>query len=138
MKEDCLDLPDKIFIKRHVKLTAEQKRLYEQMKKTAMAVLNGKVTSTMTVLTQLMRLHQITCGHFTADDGSEQQVESNRMNELMDILEEVEGKAIIWAHYQHDVMNIYKLLEDKYGPGSVVHYYGKTLPEERDLSLIHI
>ena len=35
-----------------------------------MAVLNGKVTTTMTVLTQLMRLHQITCGHFTADDGS--------------------------------------------------------------------
>ena len=50
------------------------------MKKAAMAVLNGKVSTTMTVLTQLMRLHQITCGHFTADDGSEQQVESNRMS----------------------------------------------------------
>ena len=32
-------------------------------------------------------------------------------------------------------MNIYKLLEDKYGPGSVVHYYGKTLPEERDYAI---
>ena len=42
------------------------------MKKEAIAVLNGKVTSTMTVLTQLMRLHQITCGHFTADDGTTQ------------------------------------------------------------------
>ena len=40
------------------------------MKKQAIAHLNGKVTSTMTVLTQLMRLHQITCGHFTADDGT--------------------------------------------------------------------
>ena len=40
------------------------------MKKEAMAILNGKVTTTMTVLTQLMRLHQITCGHFTSDDGS--------------------------------------------------------------------
>ena len=37
-------------------------------------MLNGKVTTTMTVLTQLMRLHQITCGHFTADDGSVQSV----------------------------------------------------------------
>ena len=45
-------------------------------------MLNGKVTTTMTVLTQLMRLHQITCGHFTADDGSTQAVESNRLNEL--------------------------------------------------------
>ena len=49
------------------------------MKKEAMAILNGKVTTTMTVLTQLMRLHQITCGHFTADDGSVQEVESNRL-----------------------------------------------------------
>ena len=44
-----------------------------------MAMLNGKVTTTMTVLTQLMRLHQITCGHFTADDGTTQAVESNRL-----------------------------------------------------------
>ena len=49
-------------------------------------MLNGKVTTTMTVLTQLMRLHQITCGYVTADDGTTQQVESNRLNELMSIL----------------------------------------------------
>ena len=35
----------------------------------------------------------------------------------MDVLEEVEGKAIIWAHYQHDVMNIFKLLEEEVWSG---------------------
>ena len=64
--------------------------------------MNGKVTSTVTVLTQLMRLHQITCGHFTADDGTTQGIASNRMNELMNVLDEIEGKAIIWANYQYD------------------------------------
>ena len=64
LKEDCLDLPPKNFTKRHIILTSDQRKIYEQMKKTAMAVLNGKVTSTITVLTQLMRLHQITCGRF--------------------------------------------------------------------------
>ena len=108
LKEDCLDLPPKVFIKRHITLTPEQKKIYEQMKKAAMAILNGKVSTTMTVLTQLMRLHQITCGHFTADDGSEQEVKSNRMNELMSILEETEGKAIIWANYQKDIKGITK------------------------------
>ena len=78
------------------------------MKKAAMAILNGKVSTTMTVLTQLMRLHQITCGHFTADDGSEQEVKSNRMNELMSILEDMDGKAIIWANYQKDIKGIRK------------------------------
>ena len=103
LKEDCLDLPPKNFTKRHIILTAEQRKIYEQMKKAAMAVLNGKVTTTMTVLTQLMRLHQITCGHFTADDGSVQQIPNNRITELMSVLEETEGKVIIWANYQRDV-----------------------------------
>jgi SNF2 family DNA or RNA helicase len=135
LKQDCLDLPDKIYMKREVQLTPEQKKLYEQMRKEALATLNGKTVTTMTALTQLMRLHQITCGHFAADDGTVQEIKNNRLIELLDVLEEIEGKAIIWAHYQHDVRNIYKLLEDKYGPGSVVHYYGKTLPDQRDYAI---
>ena len=135
LKEDCLDLPDKIYMRREIQLTDEQKRLYKQMRQEALATLNGKTVTTMTALTQLMRLHQITCGHFSADDGTIQEVKNNRLAELLDVLEEVEGKAIIWAHYQHDVKNIFKLLEDKFGPGSVVHYYGKTLPEQRDYAI---
>ena len=135
LKEDCLDLPDKVYMKREIQLTKEQDTLYQQMRKEALATLNGKTVTTMTALTQLMRLHQITCGHFSADDGSVQEIKNNRLSELLDVLEEIEGKAIIWAHYQHDVRNIFKLLEDKYGPGSVVHYYGKTLPEQRDYAI---
>jgi len=131
LKEDCLDLPPKNFTKRHIILTSEQRKAYDQMKKAAMAVLNGKVTTTMTVLTQLMRLHQITCGHFTADDGSIQLIENNRIKELMNVLEETEGKAIIWANYQRDITNIIQNIVKVYGPGSVVDYYGLTPQEER-------
>jgi len=131
LKEDCLDLPPKNFTKRHIILTSDQRKIYEQMKKTAMAVLNGKVTSTITVLTQLMRLHQITCGHFTADDGSVQLIANNRITELMNVLEETEGKVIIWANYQRDVNQIIKSIVEKYGPGSVVDYYGLTPQEDR-------
>ena len=70
LKEDCLDLPPKNWIKRHITLSKEQEKIYKQMKEHALATLNGKVTSTMTVITQLMRLQQITCGHFVADDGT--------------------------------------------------------------------
>ena len=103
LKDDCLDLPKKTYMKRIIQLTDEQKKLYKQMKEQALAFLNGKMTTTVTVITQLMRLHQITCGHFKADDGSVQEVSSNRLDELMDILEEMEGKAVIWAHYRHDI-----------------------------------
>jgi SNF2 family DNA or RNA helicase len=131
LKEDCLDLPPKIFMKRHVALTPDQKKIYDQMKKQAIAVLNGKVTSTMTVLTQLMRLHQITCGHFTADDGTTQSVDSNRIKELMGVLDETEGKAIIWANYQLSVGEIIQAIIKEYGEDSYVHYYGLTSQEER-------
>ena len=131
LKEDCLDLPPKVFIKRHITLTSDQKKVYEQMKKAAMTMLNGKVTTTMTVLTQLMRLHQITCGYVTADDGTTQQVESNRLNELMSILEETEGKVIIWANYQLSVGEIIQKIIKVYGKDSYVHYYGLTPQEDR-------
>ena len=131
LKEDCLDLPDKIFIKRQIQLTPDQRKLYEQMKKQALAILEGKVSSTKNSLTQLMRLQQITCGHFTDDTGTVQPIENNRINELMDVLEDVEGKAIIWAHYQWDINSIIKAVVKRYGPGSVVDYYGLTPKDER-------
>jgi len=131
LKEDCLDLPPKNWIKRHITLSKEQQKVYDQMKKAAMAVLNGKVTSTMTVITQLMRLQQITCGHFVADDGTTQEIKNNRITELMDALDEIEGKAIIWGHWQKDIQNIVDEIEKKYGSGSVVDYYGLTPQDKR-------
>jgi len=132
LKEDCLDLPDKIYMKRQISLSPEQRKLYEQMRKQALAILNGKQVTTVNALTQLMRLHQITCGHFTADDGSIQRIPNNRVSELMNILEEIEGKAIIWAHYQWDIKDIIKEIVKVHGPGSVVDYYGLTPQDERD------
>jgi len=131
LKEDCLDLPPKNWTKRQITLTPDQRKIYIQMKETALAMLNGKQATTMTVLTQLMRLHQITCGHFTADDGTIQRIDNNRVNELMDILSEMEGKAIIWAHYQHDIKDIIKEIVKVHGPGSVVDYFGLTPQDER-------
>ena len=131
LKEDCLDLPDKIFIKRQITLSPDQRKLYEQMKKEAIAILEGKQSTTVNTLTQLMRLQQITCGHFTADDGSTKPIANNRITELMNVLAETEGKAIIWAHYQYDITEIIKAVIKEYGPGSIVDYYGLTPQEER-------
>jgi len=131
LKEDCLDLPPKNWTKRHITLSSEQKKVYDQMKKEALATLNGKVTSTMTVITQLMRLQQITCGHFVADDGSTQEIKNNRITELMEVLSEIEGKAIIWGHWQKDIQNIVNEIGKIYGSRSVVSYYGLTLQDER-------
>tara|TARA_B100000427_G_scaffold124343_1_gene103472 strand:+ start:1170 stop:2600 length:1431 start_codon:yes stop_codon:yes gene_type:complete len=131
LKDDCLDLPKKTFMKRTITLSAEQDKVYKQMKQMALAHMNGKMITTASALTQLMRLHQITCGHFTADDGSIQTIKNNRISELTDLLEEVEGKAVIWAHYQYDVNEIVKTITKEYGEDSIVTYYGLTPQDER-------
>ena len=95
------------------------------MKEMALAILDdGSMMSTVNVMTQLMRLHQVTCGHFKADDGTVTHLKNNRVNTLMELLEETEGKVIIWANYVEDIKNITNSLKKAYGEASTVEYYG--------------
>ena len=76
------------------------------MRQEALATLNGKTVTTATALSQLMRLHQITCGHFSADDVTIQEVRNNRLPELLDVLEEVEGSYYMGPLPADDVKDI--------------------------------
>jgi SNF2 family DNA or RNA helicase len=131
-KDECLDLPDKVYTRRDVELTAEQKKYYDQMKLMALALVDGNLMSTNNALTQIMRLHQICCGHVKLDDGQQIDIPSNRITELMAVLEETNGKAIIWANYRRDIENIKLALQKEYGMTSVATYYGDTDDEERE------
>jgi SNF2 family DNA or RNA helicase len=135
LKDDCLDLPPKTYMKRTIQLSEEQSKVYRQMKDIALATLNGKMTTTHNVITQLMRLHQITCGHFKSDDGTTQTLKSNRLDELMDVLSEMEGKAVIWAHYRYDIEVIVEAIKKEYGDKSVVTYYGDTSTDDRQKAI---
>ena len=134
LKDECLDLPKKTFMKRIVSLSNDQRKIYDQMKQMALAYLNGKSMTTATVLTQLMRLQQITCGHFTADDGVVQDVKNNRIDELINVLNEVEGKVVIWAHWQRDVHKIIEAIKEEFDE-SYVDYYGLTPSADRQKNI---
>ena len=95
LKEDCLDLPEKVYTRREVDLTDEQNKAYSTMKSAALASLKGKMATAPHVLTQMMRLHQITCGHLKNDDDTITEIKNNRLKELINLLDEVEGKVII-------------------------------------------
>ena len=131
LKDDCLDLPDKVYIRREVDLTDEQSKAYSTMKSAALALLKGKMATAPHVLTQMMRLHQITCGHLRNDDGTITEIKNNRLKELVNLLEEVEGKVIIWANYVYDIENIVKVISDEFGEDSIVQYYGAIPAEKR-------
>jgi SNF2 family DNA or RNA helicase len=135
LKDDCLDLPDKVYIRREVDLTDEQSKAYATMKSAALASLKGKMATAPHVLTQMMRLHQITCGHLRNDDGTITEIKNNRLKELINLLDEVEGKVIIWANYVYDIENLVKVIGDEFGADSIVQYYGAIPAEQRQQNI---
>jgi len=136
LKEDCLDLPPKVYTRREVELTEEQSKAYATMKSAALALLKGKMATAPHVLTQMMRLHQITCGHLKNDDGTITEIKNNRIAELLSLLEEIEGKVIIWANYIYDIEHIVKAIITKFGEDSIVQYYGDVSSEQRQENII--
>ena len=85
-----------------------------------------------------MRLQQITCGHFKADDGTVKQIKNNRISELMNVLDEVEGKVVIWAHWRNDIETIVKHIKKEYGDNSYVTYFGETSSDDRQNAIKEI
>ena len=131
LKKEALDLPDQVWMKRLVSMTPQQLDAYMQMKRHALVQLKDETLTTASVLAQLIRLHQIVCGHMATDDGRVIGLPNNRIKELLAILEEHGDKAIIWATYRHDIQEIEKTLIKKYGPRSAVTYYGDTPQAKR-------
>ena len=132
LKEDCLDLPSKVYSPRHVELTKEQEKAYNALETFAITQLNNNTLSVTNTMTMLLRLHQITCGYLPTDNGQPPvPLKNNRMDELLSVLEETEGKVIIWANYRYSIFDIEKNLKKKFGEDSVVTYFGDTKDQDR-------
>ena len=132
LKQDCLDLPDKIYTVRYVGLTKQQRDMYNSIKQHALVMLdNGELSTAPAVITQMLRLQQILSGHLKTDDGDTIYFDSKRMDALKEILEEHDGKAIIWSRFRYDIRQITKMLNDTFGQGCAASYYGDTSDDER-------
>ena len=135
-KEEALDLPDKIYTVREVGVTNEQLTYYHSIKTAAMALLDeGELVSAPSIMTQLLRLQQVLCGHLMTDDGELVEFPTKRMDALMDTIEEMSGKVIIWSRFRYDIRKITVMLESKYGPGSTVSYFGDTSDADRQAAI---
>jgi len=125
LKSDCLDLDPKTYALRHVDLTAEQARMYREIKQNAMTVVAGQhhVTATM-VVTQMIRMHQVACGHVVDELGVTHDVPSKRIDEIVDLLGDHPRKAVVWVCYTHELQKVARRLEGEFGPRSVARYWG--------------
>lgn len=130
-KVDCLDLPEKIYIKRDSPLTAEQKTLYNSLKQSFLTEYKDEEISTTIMLTKLLRFQQIITGHITTDTGKVEVVPHHRIKTLLETINEVSGKVVIWANFRHCIQEIESALVREYGETSVASFYGDTTRSER-------
>ena len=131
-KEECLDLPPKMYEKFYVELSPAQEKLYKELKDDMKTEIEGQMASVKVILTKLLRLHQLVCGHLKDDEGKIHSVTHNRLSALDSILDEVSGQVLIWANYRADIMAISNHLKKIHGEDSVITYFGDTTEEERD------
>jgi|TARA_B100001063_G_scaffold185820_2_gene175702 SNF2 family DNA or RNA helicase len=132
LKKDCLDLPDKVYTARYVTLTDEQFRMYSLLQQQAMLLFeDGEIVSAPAVITQMLRIQQVLSGHLKTDDGEMKYFPSRRMDALKEILEEHDGKVIIWSRFRYDIIQITQMLNKEFGEGSAAAYYGDTTDDER-------
>ena len=113
LKTDCIDIPPKLYDQRLLDLPPENKKKYDEMVMYALTQINGSgMVTAPVILTQLLRLSQITSGFVKDVVGKEIAFEENpKINALEEILEEVEGKVVIWSRFQWDIENIMKLCD---------------------------
>jgi hypothetical protein len=123
--EDCYDMPAVDYSFRDVFMHPEQQRVYRDIKEKATAQLESLDHVTVShVVTQMLRLHQVLCGHVVDEEGKIHDVPESRTTALVSLLEDYEGKAIIWVSYDRSVGKVVEALQKKFGEGSVARFWG--------------
>jgi len=130
--DQCYDLPPKIYSVREVAMTDEQKKIYNDIKHKATAELASKdhVTA-LSVISQMLRCHQVLCGHVRDEMNQLHTIKSNRTNSLLELLEQHDGKTIIWCSYDFNVEEIFVALKHEYSENSVARFWGGN-PNSRE------
>jgi|TARA_S200002703_G_scaffold151796_1_gene151563 SNF2 family DNA or RNA helicase len=130
-KDQCLDLKPKVRQKRYIDLEGENKKLYEKLRTSALAIVEDSTISFSNKLTEIIKLHQVCNGFTKNDDGVIMALHQQKLNTLDEILNETDGKVIIWANYIYNIKEIIGFLEKKYGKEAVVSIYGDVNVEDR-------
>ena len=115
IKEDCIDLPEKVEKKITVDMTPKQKKAYQEMKKNLITFINGEAATAEMALTKMLRLCQIASGFVKTEDGQIMRFENEKekaLKELLfDICKEGKGKVIVWAVFKENYKQVREVCE---------------------------
>ena len=130
-KDQCLDLKPKVRSKRYIELEGESKKIYDRLRTSALAIVEDSTISFSNKLTEIIKLHQVCNGFTKDDDGRMLPLHDQKIKALHEIIEESDGKIIIWANYLWNIHEIIHSLKSKYGEESVVSIFGEVNVKDR-------
>lgn len=140
-KDECLDLPEKLFESRHCSMTPEQNECYQRAKDEILLKIEYDDFQAHTIFRLFTALQQISCGfwhrHWEDNDGIARksfiELPHNRLNVLLDSVLSIPSneKVIIWAKYRYDIEQITAVLTAQFGNESVALFYGCISENER-------
>lgn len=151
-RSECEDMPDIIRERIIVELAPEQRRIYRDMLNDAIAELSppadisgltfekqiaalmagGDKVKASNALTKILRLAQVLGGHVPDEEGKLHDIPSHRLATVMDRLEDIDGKVIIWSRFRPELAEIEQAIAAKYGDESVVAYHGGVSDVKRE------
>jgi SNF2 family DNA or RNA helicase len=127
---DCVDLPDQTFISRDAPLTKEQDKAYKDMMSKLATEYSGGQILAVNEAVKANKLIQIACGVAYGTGGEMVVIPSKpRMDVLKEIIEESEGKVIVFVPLTGALESVASELRKDW---TVETVYGGTSKSERD------
>lgn len=113
-KEECLDLPDKIYQNLYCEPGAESKRVYKEMEEEFSTVVQGEEVEVDLVISQMMKLRQVTGGILRGEDDRLLSVAQDKLGTLRDYIEsrDTDRKLVIFVSFTHEISFIGDMLCD--------------------------
>jgi SNF2 family DNA or RNA helicase len=145
-KEDCLDLPDKVYQPTFVEMHKDHRKIYNNLKKTMLAEYAGEELTVTNKAALTTRLMQVCGGYFPYTEEVDVSIgdqvrtvvkvkakqiglKNQKIERIKEELEELSSfPVIIWARFVVELQAIYAALKKDY---KCCLYYGKTPAHER-------
>jgi len=128
LKDDVLDLPDKLYTKLYFEMTPKQTQMYETLRETLeLELQSGMMIDGSMAIVRLLRLQQIACGYAVADIDEPVEMcdaKNPRLDRTLEFLEGANHQVIIWARFKQDIAQLMDALGDK-----AVRYDGQISDE---------
>lgn len=121
-KEECLDLPEMLYATREVEMTKQQKKFYEKLRNEMLIQAAGEEVSAVNAAVQMGKLLQISAGSVYSDTKEVVQFDcSNKLNELLDVIESASHKTLVFCTYQHSITLVQDFLNKHKISCEVIH-----------------